>query len=130
MVLDDELGNALKPLRDRVVIFIADSCNSGTVTKGLRVDGLNAKARYFPFPVLSKGVVRDEVPIADDIGVQLTLAAALPHQLAWESDGAGIFTKLLIEALTDKRADSNKSGDVTTAELMNYLKPKTVDWVP
>ena len=128
MVLDDELGNAMRPLNDRVVILIADSCNSGTVTKGLRVDALNAKARYFPFPTLSKGITRDEESISNDVNVQLTISAALPHQLAWESRGTGVFTKLFIEALTDKRADFNNNKDVTTAELINYVKPRTEKW--
>ena len=128
MVLDDELANALEQLHDRVVILIADSCNSGTVTKGLRVDSLDAKARYFPFPTLSKGIVRDEDPISNDLGVQLTISAALPHQLAWESGGSGIFTKLFVRALTNKRADLSKNGVVTTAELINYVKPITEKW--
>ena len=128
MVLDDELANALEQLHDRVVILIADSCNSGTVTKGLRVDSLDAKARYFPFPTLSKGIVRDEDPISNDVGVQLTISAALPHQLAWESGGSGIFTKLFVRALMNKRADLNKNGVVTTAELINYVKPITEEW--
>ena len=128
MLLDDELASALSRLRDRQVLLIADSCNSGTVTKSLQVDALNARARYLPFRTTTKGIVRDEEPISEEINVHLTLSAALPHQLAWESDGSGVFTKLFIEALTDMRADLNGNRNLTTAELMNYVKPRTETW--
>ena len=128
MLLDDELANALNQLRDRQIVLIADSCNSGTVTKSLQVDALNARARYLPFRTTTKGIVRDEEPISEEINVHLTLSAALPHQLAWESDGSGVFTKLFIEALTDMRADRNGNRSLTTAELMNYVKPRTETW--
>ena len=128
MILDDELAIALENLRDRVVIVIADSCNSGTVTKTLRLDSLNAKARYFPFPTSSKGLTRPEEPISKEIDVQLTISAALPHQLAWESGGSGIFTRHFIDALTDMSADVGENGTVSTAELINYVKSKTEKW--
>ena len=128
MVLDDELAVAIGKLLGRVVIVIADSCNSGTVTKDLRVDSLDAKARYFPFPTSSKGFVRTEEAISEEIDVHLTISAALPHQLAWERKGSGIFTELFIEALTDKRADLSNNGTVTTAELINYVKEGTEKW--
>ena len=128
MLLDDELANALNRLRDRQVLLIADTCHSGNVTKNLQVDGLNAKPRYLPFGKATKGIVRDEGPISEDINVHLTLSAVLPHQLAWELDGSGIFTKLFIKALTDMRADRNGNGRLTTAELINYVKPRTESW--
>ena len=128
MLLDDELANALNQLRDRQIVLIVDSCNSGTVTKSLQVDALNARARYLTFRTTTKGIVRDEEPISEEINVHLTLSAALPHQLAWESDGSGVFTKLFIKALTDMRADRNGNRSLTTAELMNYVKPRTETW--
>ena len=128
MILDDELADALDRLRERTVIVIADSCNSGTVTKGLRIGSLNAKARYFPFPTRTKSFVRTEQGISHEISAQLTLSAALPHQLAWEEEGFGVFTRLFVEGLTDMRADLNESGTVTTAELMNFIKPRAENW--
>ena len=128
MLLDDELATALNRLAGRQVLLIADSCHSGTVTKSLHVGALNARARYLPFGTTTKGIIRDEEPISEDINVQLTLSAALPDQLAWESGGTGVFTKLFIEALTDMRADRNGTGRLTTAELINYVKPRTERW--
>ena len=128
MLLDDELASALNRLRDRQVVLIADSCHSGTVTKSLQVDALSARARYLPFRTTAKGIGRVEEPISEDINIHLTLSAALPDQLAWESDGSGVFTKFFIEALTDMRADRNGTGRLTTAELINYVKPRTESW--
>lgn len=134
MLIDDELADALKRLGDRQVVFIADSCNSGTVTRSytpVSVDpALEARARYLPFGAAPRSiaVVRDEEPIAQDTDVHLTLSAALPHQLAWESGGRGIFTQHLIDGLTDMRADANGNGRLTSAELINFIKPKTESW--
>ena len=137
MLLDDELADALARMRDRQVLLIADSCYSGTVTRSAQVDVFdrvpNARPRYFPFRPASRAsrsvaVVRDEEPIAEDVDIHLTLSAALPHQLAWETDGAGIFTRYFIEALTDMRADLNGNGRLTSAELINYVKPRTERW--
>ena len=137
MLLDDELADALARMRDRQVLLIADSCYSGTVTRSAQVDVFdrvpNARPRYFPFRPASRAsrsvaVVRDEEPIAEDVDVHLTLSAALPHQLAWETDGSGIFTRYFIEALTDMRADLNGNGRLTSAELINYVKPRTERW--
>ena len=137
MLIDDELADALARMSDRQILLIADSCHSGTVTRSFQVDIFdrvpNAKPRYFPFRPASRAsrsvaVVRDEEPIAEDIGIHLTLSAALPHQLAWETDGEGLFTKFFIEALTDMRADLNRNGRLTSAELINFVKPRTERW--
>ena len=139
MLRDDEVADALKRISDRRVVFIADSCHSGTVTRSLESVSFSpfetAKPRYLPQDLpraatRSIGIVRDEEPISQDIDdhVHLTLSAALPYQLAWEENGSGIFTSYLIEALTDLQADQNGNGRVTSAELINYIKPKTEAW--
>ena len=62
------------------------------------------------------------------MGVHLTVSAAMPHQLAWESGGYGLFTRYFIDGLTDLRADINGNGRVTSAELINFIKPRTESW--
>ena len=134
MLRDDEVADALAQISDRQVIFIADSCHSGTVTRSLDTDMFstagNAKPRYLPPTgfVRSIGIVRDEEPISGDLDIQLTLSAALPYQLAWEADGSGIFTQHLIAALTDLRADLNANGRLTSSELIEYVRPRTEAW--
>ncbi len=134
MLTDDEIASALSTLKGREVILIADSCHSGTVNRDVVPDlvskGLDAKARYLPFSGVSRSlpVVRDEEPLARETNVHLTLSAALPHQLAWETNGSGIFTQNLIRGLRTREADLNGNGRVTTAELLNYLRPRTEQW--
>ena len=134
MLLDDELGAALARLGDRRVLLIADSCHSGTVSRSMDRDEAprydDARPRYLPVRASSRQilVVRDEEPMAGDLAVHLTLSAALPHQLAWEVDGGGLFTKYLIEGLTDLRADLNGNGRLTSAELISFIKPRTETW--
>ena len=136
MLRDDELADALEEISGRHVLFIADSCFSGTVTRTLDLGGVDpngeARPRLFPSRVStlerSFSVVRDEEPLSRDLDVHLTLSAALPHQLAWEEDGKGVFTTHLIEALTDSRADMNGNGKLTSTELVSFIKPKTEAW--
>jgi len=135
MVLDDEIGKALAALPGREVILIADSCHSGTVNRDIfgsdMADDPDVRARYLPFGGSARSVPqtsRSEDPLARDTGSHITLSAALPHQLAWESRGYGIFTRNLIEGLSRGAADLNGNGRITSAELMNYIRPKTERW--
>ena len=135
MLLDDEVAEALERLAGRQVVFIADSCHSGTVTRALgtgrAMSGDGPRPRFLPPPgalVRSMPLVRDEEPISEDFAVHLTLSAALPYQLAWEDDGEGIFTRYLIEGLTGLEADLNGNGRTTSAELIDYVRPRTESW--
>ena len=130
-LIDDEIARAFAPLKDREIVLIADSCNSGTLSRSADFETLagstDHRARYIE-PKVRPGnaaIVRDEEPISREVGAHLTLSAAMPHQWAWESSGTGVFTAYLLEALTDLRADSNGNGLVTSAEVVNYVKPKT-----
>jgi hypothetical protein len=146
MVSDDELAIALKALKGRKVVVISDSCHSGTVTRGLPrpeafIEG--AKKRYYPFtPSLpdeetqsqqgaSKQIVvglDKEEPLNDLSHITMTISAAMPNQLAWESGGEGIFTHHFIQAMSGLKADFNRNGRLTSNELINYIKPRTEEW--
>ncbi|WP_298959405.1 caspase family protein [uncultured Roseibium sp.] len=135
MVLDDEIGKALSALPGREVILIADSCHSGTINRDIfgkePANEADVRARYLPFGSGARSVPqtsRTEDPLARDAGSHITFSAALPHQLAWESRGYGIFTRNLIEGLSTGAADLNGNNRITSAELMNYIRPKTERW--
>jgi hypothetical protein len=49
-------------------------------------------------------------------------AAAAPEQYAWEANGQGIFTKLFLEGLRDRKADRNGNGVITSAELLDHTR--------
>ena len=135
-VTDDEIAAAFRRLSGREVLLISDSCHSGTLARGsvseTSPDVADAKARYIPPPadvVPTETIqVRDEDQISRESGAHLTLSAAMPHQYSWDSGSGGIFTGHLIRALTNLRADLNSNGRVTTAEAINYMKPKLDSW--
>ena len=140
LILDDEIAVAFSRLADRQVLLIADSCHSGTVARRAEFDtepgDADATARYlsprhFVSDSMTEGPARERVtrfrgeePMSREVGAHLTLSAAMPYQYSWESNGEGIFTAHLIDALTDLRADLNGNGRVTTAEAINFMKPK------
>ena len=129
---DDEIGRAFSRLPGREILLIADSCNSGTLARSVDLDALagqrDHRERYIE-PDFTPDYLprfRNEEPISREVGAHLTLSAAMPHQWAWESSGiGGIFTAHLLEALSDLRADANGNGIVTSAEVINYIKPRT-----
>ncbi|MCW1971133.1 MAG: caspase family protein [Anaerolineae bacterium] len=55
------------------------------------------------------------------------LAASAADQTAVEQDGHGLFTRFLLDGLSDK-ADRNKKGFITTTDLSNYVLYRVRDW--
>lgn len=131
LLIDDEIRDAFASLLDREILLIADSCNSGTLSRSVDFDATleqtTHRERYIrpDFDPDYRLEYRDEEPVSREVGAHLTLSAAMPHQWAWESSGTGVFTAYLLEALTDLRADFNENGIVTSAEVINYIRPKT-----
>lgn len=136
LVLDDEFATAMRKLSNREVIFISDSCHSGTITRNFTMaedTEPDVKPRYLPFDEGEEQgamplVGRDEEPLSRDIQAHLTISAAMPHQFSWDTPFGGVFTRLMIEALSQNRADANKNGRITSSELLNYIKPRTESW--
>ncbi|HMZ16983.1 MAG TPA: caspase family protein, partial [Blastocatellia bacterium] len=60
VIVDDELDELIQQLAGRLAVFVFDSCNSGTITRG--VPGANSKsniegdARYLPSPVEARSL--------------------------------------------------------------------------
>ena len=96
----------------RKVIFM-DACYSGGVAKQGSRD-LNIIDN--PYENLGKGEGT------------VVIAASQPNQRSWEYDqlGHGIFTYHLLEALNGA-ADSDKNGEITVWEVIDYLKRKVPD---
>lgn len=49
------------------------------------------------------------------------IAAAAGSQFAYEVSGHGVFTAAVLEALRDRKADANGDGEITVAELSEYV---------
>ena len=134
MVRDDELAVAFKGLADRELILISDSCHSGTMSRGAPLkdeeeNNSDPKVRFIPFiaddahmgmPVMG----RDEESMSREVRSQLTISAAMANQYSWEAGGHGLFTKFFVDGMTNGAADFNKNGIITSAEILNYVRPR------
>lgn len=142
-LLGDELHKLLSQLRGRTVIFVSDSCHSGTVYKSLR--NRNVITKNFRRPVTFKGILEDRVsetrskslepdkPYIDSNltihGVRLAAFTACENSQQAEvkpfsSDPTGehsVFSWYLYHALQGK-ADLKGEGKVTYAGLAKYLE--------
>lgn len=74
-IIDDEIAGMLAEAAPRTVIFIADACHSGTMTRGL-----DARADKPSFRVASYGPIEDdEVPLPPTAKARDATADQLPH---------------------------------------------------
>lgn len=142
-LLGDELHKLLSQLKDRTVIFLSDSCHSGTVYKSL--GDRNVITKNFRQPVVFKGILENRVSdtvnkslepdkpyIDSDLtvhGVRLAAFTACENSQQAEvkpfsTDPAGehsVFSWYLYHALLGK-ADVKGEGRITFASLAKYLE--------
>ncbi|MHA6299758.1 caspase family protein [Devosia sp. CAU 1758] len=150
-VLGAQIGELIDRLSGRDVTIIADSCYSGSVTRGANLDadiaGNDARFRTItpttPINIApgdygpdlmerAKTTIRLIDPVRRDgsarEGVAVWQAATLA-QLAWESvaeDGKqrGIFTEAFVRGLRDLDADRSGSGRITASALLAHVREK------
>ncbi|QQS40518.1 MAG: caspase family protein [Acidobacteriota bacterium] len=105
LILDDELFFALAPIAEKGarVVFISDSCHSGTIAKG-EVKASEYKARFVdPADVLGKDALKNlKVPANQKSGRQtikngfyLTLSASSDTEVSWGGPDGGLFTSMV-----------------------------------
>jgi hypothetical protein len=105
VLLDDELYDALgKADAETRVVFVMDSCFSGTVTRALNVGAVRGKARYVrpPDMPLYARVVGQMRDLPEEGMVELLLSACGPNEYSYERcEGTchGAFTFYAISAL-------------------------------
>ena len=140
-ILDDEIGSLLADLHDRRVYLIVDSCYSGTITRSVSSDPdpsvVRTIRRYDGRPQTpGRSVGGDEshaargsggfIEGADNI---IAWTAVEAHQLALEtSEGGqwqGLFTSAFVDGIAERRADRDRDGRITHAELLDYVLDKT-----
>ncbi len=142
-ILDQEIAELLRQLRGRTVIFVSDSCHSGTVYK--RVNPHFVKYKTIGDPVSYKGVFeprvaeqtprsikRDQpnilanlkVPPDTNLVVYTASEASQPAEIVpFDKDPKGIhsvFTWYLLNGLEGK-ADLSRSGKITFGDLGKFL---------
>ncbi len=142
-LLGDELHRLLSRLKDRTVIFVSDSCHSGTVYKSL--GNSRAITKNFREPMIFKGIMDNRVSdtvnkslepdkpyIDSDLtvhGVRLAAFTACENSQQAEvkpfsTEPVGdhsVFTWYLYNALKGK-ADIKGQGKITFATLAKYLQ--------
>ena len=144
MIVDREIKQRLDKLADRVVMFIADACHSGTLWRDLGA----AKPEQ---PSIVRSLLHEANPTTafrgtspaqfDARNARRTLLAPAGHLIAWsavqptelaEEDMAlpdasrhGVFTRRFIEGLREKKADRNGDGAVSVMELYGYVSEHT-----
>ncbi len=138
LVLDDDLGMWLDLVRAARVTVILDCCHSGTGTKVIGVD-LEIVSRFLPMkpvagrPSKSKKPWRELNYNTKGFGSQLTgFFACRPEQEAYERRfldhqpprRAGQFSHFFLEGLQKARADQNRDGIVSQAELLRYVSER------
>ncbi len=134
MITDDEINKRLKKLSSRQVIFVADSCHSGTTTRALNSSKSKLKAKR----VLYDGELRASktrgigLPEARYNTVDPTFknviaySAVSPTQFALDGGpNGGVFTNAFIKAVKDKAADTNRDGKVTHGEVLSYVQKES-----
>lgn len=139
LLVDDALGRWLDRLPTRHATVLLDCCHAGTGTKELGDDNV---PRFLPsaIPPAEAPANRSGVAATDWIELRgsqksldrrrTALFACQPAQQAYErrlrglkpGERRGQFSYYLVEGLTDRRADQNHDGIVTTAEVLHYIK--------
>lgn len=131
LILDDELFELFKEFTNKGcgVVLLSDSCNSGTLARGLKEGGgdkpkviaprlaLGRDWQDAPEPYYQRALTRSQ----DDLGGRfIAFTAAKDQELAWESEReGGYFTQALVAAA------SGKSG-VGTFECVFRVLKRTV----
>ena len=139
MITDDEIAALMDRLSGRRVLVVIDACHSGTVTRSIG-DWRQVKTPRLPdgSPIRvarTRGVaVGDPLPQAmsfNDPGARENLdltvwAAVRPEEKALVDAEAGeepgsVFTRRLLWGARDGKADWDRDGVVTAAELHEYV---------
>jgi hypothetical protein len=134
LILDDELYDLFSAFTQKQVqvIFLSDSCHSGTLAKGANND---TRMKFIsPFQVLGIKSFDDLKPrkpatpkkASPDKGSYILLAASKDDELSWDvdrdtPDPGGLFTKVLLKALTSGQ------GPLTYTELLARVQPVVIE---
>jgi hypothetical protein len=135
LILDDELYDAFAPLTARgvQVVFIADSCHSGSVAKAGKLGGqvrfanpfALRKVNSFADMKLTAPAGQQKIRARQLPGNYLALTAAKDNEFAMDSSGAkipsGLFTTTLIDTIN---ANNSTKAPLTYARLIGLTTGK------
>ena len=127
-IVDDEIKEWLTNLKAKNVVFIADSCHSGTAHKAVRTFySPSGKKTIDPLEdsigkdLTEKSLAKSGVGSKESGKTIVALEASKPDQDAKENRSLrhGVFTNFLIEGLKGK-ADKNGNKKISVKELFDY----------
>jgi len=139
MITDKELKARFARLAGRQVTVIVDACHSGTITRsaagGLPPQSI-ARTPYGLMPYLgataapsTRSVPRGRADLFPRQDGLVVWSAVTAFQVALEENSAGeprgVFTRAFIEGLTASRADRDRDGDVSHAELLDWVQARS-----
>ena len=130
LILDDELYDMFSKItaKGATVVFVSDSCHSGTVGKGQQM-----KFRYMPtekaLGIKSLAELKKPDPSKQIKGTTpifnnryIVLSAARDNEVAWDGNDStipgGLFTSTLIGVI------NNSKTPLTYGTLLSYVSPK------
>ena len=131
---DDELSRAFSTIEDRFVVFLADSCHSGTLSRSVYETSDPIRARYHPPSGGGSGpasIAREPAPALDSNtvgGIDLVISAVAADELAYEMNGSGVFTQLFFDALSSAASDMTGDGRVSVREALSVIEQPYADW--
>lgn len=130
-IIDDEIAGLFSSIRGRnKVIFVADACHSGTMTRGAVDARIDETLTYRKVPAydyasaMPSAVKIDAVPDNDDQPHVLFFAGCEDDESVPEIRINGAFHGALSVAFAQAlagRADANQDGVITGAELSAYV---------
>lgn len=135
-ILDDEVEDWLKQLNGRIVTVVVDSCHSGTVSRSISEGTQSNNTRtpggfhiLFP-PGKSRSLVVEEhrqettlLEAKDQVAVWTAVSAYQEALDDVETNPiTGHFTNRFIRGVTTKSADANRDGQISHAELLDWLR--------
>jgi len=141
LIIDDEIGTLLKKLIGRDVVFIADCCHSGTLTRAIRgvpvskteltpgyqarfmpvkMKGFQIAWNTFPENIFKRNYKSEEIPEG-----HIYLYSCRENQISIEmplpSRFYGVFTKLFVEGIEQRK------GEITYGDLYTYTRKRIKD---
>jgi hypothetical protein len=148
VVLGSEIGKLIEKLDGRDVLVVADSCHSGSVTRGIAtrsIDGKGATARTItpriphgmdPAAVTPAFIVENQTEgrFLDTRGlggghtIRVAVWSAVTlAQVAMENGGSGIFTTAFVDGLKGAAAPG-PGKPITASHLLDYVTEVSVDY--
>jgi len=130
-ITDDEMNKKLKALSNRQVIFVTDSCHSGTSTRSLAFREstlkvkriLNRKSTSTPSSIRGIGLAESGNNTVDRFKNVIAYSAVSPSQKAFDGGpNGGIFTNAFIKGIKERKADTDGNGKITHGEVLSYVQ--------